>query len=300
MSTSHLSLRDVTGPGGRNSPLVKRIPPFVRESGTGPAVVCVHANASTSAQWRPLADSLAQRFRVLAPDLYGAGASPQWPSERIITLGDEVELLRPILCSVEARPVALVGHSYGACVCLMAALTGACRPRALVLYEPALFALLDEEGATPNEADGIREVVADAGAALDAGRPEQAAERFIDYWMGSGSWRAMPEARRRPIEVSVRSVRRWGHALFSERTPLDRFRRLDIPVLYLTGERSTASALGVGRLLTAALPRVRIVRFPDLGHMGPITHPSIVNEAIERFLAQVLPSAVGPAPRGGD
>ena len=296
MSTSREFLGDVTEPSGRNSSLVARMMPHVHESGSGPAVVCVHANASTSGQWRSLADALAGRFRVVAPDLYGAGGSPQWPSERIITLGDEVELLRPILSSAEA-PVALVGHSYGACVCLLAVLAGICRPRALVLYEPTLFALLDKERMSPNEADGIRQAVAEASAALDAGRPEHAAERFIEYWMGPGSWRAMPEPRRRSIEASVRSVRRWGHALFSEPTPLESFRWLDVPVLYMTGERSTAAALGVARLLTAVLPRVQVVRFPDLGHMGPVTHPGVVNAAIERFLVETLPSAAEQAPR---
>ena len=38
------------------------------------------------------------------------------------------------------------------------------------------------------------------------------------------------------------------------------------------------------RLLTAALPRVEVVEFENLGHMGPVTHPGAVNEAIERFL----------------
>ena len=46
---------------------------FLREAGRGPAVVCIHASASSSAQWRPLMDRLADRYRVLAVDLYGSG-----------------------------------------------------------------------------------------------------------------------------------------------------------------------------------------------------------------------------------
>jgi len=44
---------------------------FVREAGAGPAVVCIHASASSSAQWRPLMDRLGGHFRTLAVDLYG-------------------------------------------------------------------------------------------------------------------------------------------------------------------------------------------------------------------------------------
>jgi pimeloyl-ACP methyl ester carboxylesterase len=35
------------------------------------------------------------------------------------------------------------------------------------------------------------------------------------------------------------------------------------------------------------LPRVERVEFADLGHMGPVTHPETVNDAIERFLDRV-------------
>jgi pimeloyl-ACP methyl ester carboxylesterase len=52
----------------------------------------------------------------------------------------------------------------------------------------------------------------------------------------------------------------------------------------MVGKRSTPSAHGVARLLTAALPRIEVVEFENLGHMGPITHPDAVNEAIGRFL----------------
>jgi pimeloyl-ACP methyl ester carboxylesterase len=41
---------------------------------------------------------------------------------------------------------------------------------------------------------------------------------------------------------------------------------------------------GVARLLTKALPRVEVLEFEKLGHMGPVTHPEPVNKAIERFL----------------
>ena len=163
----------------------------------------------------------------------------------------------------------------------------------MALYEPPLFSLLDAERPAPNDADGIRNAIAEAGAALDAGDQDAAAERFIDYWMGAGAWKQTPEPRKPPIVASVTNVRRWALALFNEPAPLAAFRRLDIPVLYMTGKRSTRSAHGVARLLAKAPPRVEIVEFEDLGHMGPVTHPEPVNEAIRQFLertkAQTLP-----------
>jgi pimeloyl-ACP methyl ester carboxylesterase len=226
---------------------------------------------------------LAPKFRVLAPDSYGAGKSPEWPSDRVITLRDEVAFIEPVLAKAGA-PLTLVGHSYGAAVALIAALANPGRVRAMVLYEPTLFALLDAESPPPNDAEGIRNTVVDAGIALDAGNPDAAAERFIDYWMEPGSWAQTPGPRKPPIVASVVNVRRWAHALLTEPTPLQAFRSLDVPVLYMMGKRSPASSRGVARLLTAALPRVEVVEFDDLGHMGPVTHPDAVNAVIARFL----------------
>jgi pimeloyl-ACP methyl ester carboxylesterase len=260
--------------------------PFFREAGAGPGVVCLHANASTSGQWRGLMESLAPKHCVLAPDSYGSGRSPDWPSDRVIRLDDEVELIEPVL-ERAGSPLALVGHSYGAAVALVAALRNPGRVRAMALYEPTLFALIDAAAPPPNDADGIRNGVADAAAALDAGNRDAAAERFIDYWMGEGSWKRTPEERKAPIAASVRNIRRWAHALFTEPAPFAAFRSLDVPVLYMVGRRSTASAHGVARILVNTLPSIEVVEFEELGHMGPVTHPEPVNEVIARFLERV-------------
>ncbi|MEO5845140.1 MAG: alpha/beta hydrolase [Caldimonas sp.] len=261
-------------------------PPFFREAGSGPGVVCIHSNASTSGQWMALMERLSPSHRVVAVDSYGAGKSPEWPSDRVISLRDEVALIEPVLADAGV-PLVLVGHSYGAAVALIAAIDRPERVRGLALYEPTLFSLIDAEAAAPNDGDGIRDAVAATAAALDAGDRDRAAEHFIDYWMGPGSWRRTPEKRRPAIAASVVNVRRWKHALVTEPTPLFAFRSLDVPVLYMVGGRSTASAHGVARLLCGTLPRVERVEFEEAGHMAPITHQGPVNDAIAAFVARL-------------
>jgi pimeloyl-ACP methyl ester carboxylesterase len=256
---------------------------FFREAGAGPGVVCLHSNASSSAQWRALMDELAPDHHVLAPDLYGAGKSPDWPSDRVISLADEAALVEPVLQRA-GTPVVLVAHSHGAALALRIAVQAPARIRALALYEPTLFALIEADGPAPNEADGIRDAVTAAARALDAGDADTAAAHFIDYWTGPGSWAATPDARKPAIAASVRHVRRWAHALMTEPTPLAPFAALRMPVLLMTGDASTVSAHGVARRLAPVLPQVTRVGFPGLGHMGPITHPQVVNAEIARFL----------------
>jgi len=257
--------------------------PFCREAGSGPGVVCIHSNASSSSQWRGLMDRLATKFHVLAPDSYGAGSGPPWPADRRIALRDEAALLDPVFARA-GSPFTLVGHSYGAAVALIAALQRPERIRALLLYEPALFAWVDAESPPPNDAQGIRDTVAAAVAALAAGDRSAAAEVFIDYWMGAGAWSRMPEPRRAPIEACIANVQGWADALFDEPTPLSAVRALEMPVLLMVGTRSPASSRAVARLLTGAFQNLQLIEFDGLGHMGPITHPEVVNAAIETFL----------------
>jgi len=256
---------------------------FFREAGSGPGVVCLHANASTSGQWRALMDRLAPKFHVLAPDLYDSGKGQRWPSESVIRLRDEVAMIEPVLAKA-GSPLRLVGHSYGAAVALIAALTNPERVRALALYEPTLFSVIEAEGFSSNDADGIRNTVHAAVQALEAGDEDIAAERFIDYWMGKGAWAKTPDERKPAIAASVFNIRRWAYALMREPTPLAAFSALNVPVLYMVGKRSTAAAHGVAKRLIPVLPNVEVVEFDKLGHMGPVTHADEVNAAIEKFL----------------
>lgn len=259
---------------------------FTRETGAGPTVVCLHSNASHSGQWRGLMDRLADRFRVVAVDSYGAGKSPDWPSDRQIRLADEVAFIEPVLASAPDG-VHLAGHSYGAAIALKAALLHPGRVRSLAVYEPTIFSLVDRDTPRPNGTEGIQQAVREGAACLDRGDAEGAARAFIDFWMGAGSFDRTPPERRAPIVQACRSVRRWAHALLTEPATLDDFRQLRIPVLYMVGGRSPQSSRCVADRLVPALANVRRVEFASLGHMGPVTHPGPVNEAIDNFLSEV-------------
>ena len=167
----------------------------MREAGRGPAVVCIHASASTSAQWRPLTDRLADRYRLVSGDLYGSGQSPAWPGDRSLTLADERRLLAPAFEAAGGR-FHLIGHSYGGAVALEVARAEPGMVASLVLFEPVLFSLLVAEDPAQPAAREIAAVRDDTVAALERGDPHASGARFVDYWMGAGAWAAMPAPRR--------------------------------------------------------------------------------------------------------
>ncbi len=269
--------------------------PFFTEAGAGPGVVCLHANGSSSRQWQPLMEMLAPRFHVLAVDSFGSGKSPAWPKGRTRSLRDEIALLEPVFARA-GRRFALVAHSYGAAMALIAALDRPDRVSALALYEPTLFGLLDTQSPPPNDADEIRGALAGAAAAVDAGDPDAAGRLFVDYWAGDGAWDRMSEAARGHVIATIHNIRGWTKACFSEPTPLRAFSWIGAPVLYMVGRNSPAPTRAIAKLLRQALPRVEMAELEGVGHMGPITHPEAVNEAISGFLERTSPSLHPPLP----
>jgi len=270
--------------------------PHFREAGAGPSVVCLHSSASSSGQWRALMERLAPRFRVLAVDLYGYGRTAPWPGDRPMYLDDQVTLLGPVFQAAGDR-FHLIGHSFGGAIALKAAFSNRDRLMSLVLYEPVLFSVLVADAPESAAAREILVVRDETIRLVDQGDLDAAAERFIDYWTGDGTWAATPENRRQAIAAAMRAAKPEEHALFSDPTPLHAFAAIDVPTLFLTGTRSKASVRAIARLLTAVLPRVRVEEIDGVGHMAPVTHPERVNPLIERFLEAAQPGAAADALR---
>jgi len=230
-------------------------------------------------------ECLADRFRVIAVDLYGSGRTAAWPHGQPMRLDDELALLTSAFRAAGDR-FHLIGHSYGGAIALKAALAHRKRVLSLVLCEPVLFSALIADSP---ESAAAREVLALRGHTIrlvDQGNLDLAAQRFVDYWMGDGTWLATPESRRPALAEAMRAVKLQWHALLNEPTPLSAFAAVNAPTLLLTGTESRASALAVARLVTAVLPRLRREELEGVGHMGPVTHPEMVNPLIKRFLEE--------------
>ena len=109
---------------------------YLEWAGAGRTAVLVHGSGLCAHIWRPIAEALAPRFRVLAFDLRGHGDSDKpdghfsWPE----VAGD----LPGFIDALGLEDVLLVGHSRGGGV---AALGGAQRPQhvwRMVLMEPTI------------------------------------------------------------------------------------------------------------------------------------------------------------------
>ena len=94
------------------------------DEGEGPPVLLIHGFPISSWQWREFIPLLAARFRVIAPDLPGSGASTAADGVKL-DLAAHAAAIRELLAEISVERFAVVAHGAGAGVAQLLALDGA-------------------------------------------------------------------------------------------------------------------------------------------------------------------------------
>jgi len=246
-------------------------------------VVLVHSSGSSPRQWAQLASRLAsdRRLQVVAPPLVGHDAEPGWSRNEAPSLAGEVERLCAHLGRVRG-PVHLVGHSYGGAVALKAALSGRFEVASIALYEPSLFAFLEER---LDEYRASPTAIARAIAwSLAIHCPHEAARIYVDYWNGPRTFATMSPEKSARIVERMPIVKACFDALVCDEMRAPDLSALTAPCLVMCGARSPQPSQDICELVAGHSPRGRLHRFAELGHMGPVLAPAAVNAVIEEFL----------------
>jgi pimeloyl-ACP methyl ester carboxylesterase len=237
----------------------------------------IHSGGFTSRQWRKLGELLAPHYRVLAPDLLGYGES-KWPDGEPFHFRQDLDLLESRI----DEPAHLVGHSYGGFLALQLALRRPELVRSIAVYDPVAFGVLDDvEDADARAGLGRlkREWEPDAG-----GVDEPWLRTFVDWWNGAGAWDHLGDATRAAFRSVGWKVFQEVRSLAADRTGRATYAAISVPTLLLGGELSPLTERRVVQRLAGALPNARLRLLDGVGHMGPISHAAIVNEAIAAHL----------------
>ncbi|RQS68652.1 alpha/beta fold hydrolase [Burkholderia sp. Bp8963] len=103
---------------------------YVSGSRRAPPVILVHGYPDSATVWEPIRARLAKRYRVIAYDVRGAGASDA-PTRRadyaLARLAEDLKAVADAICG--NRPFHLVGHDWGSIQCWEAATDPAFRGR---------------------------------------------------------------------------------------------------------------------------------------------------------------------------
>jgi pimeloyl-ACP methyl ester carboxylesterase len=210
-------------------------------SGSGPPLVIVLGAFCDRSTSKPLAALLAPSYTVYEYDRRGRGASG---NGRPLSIEGEVADLAAVLAAA-GQAAFVYGHSSGGALALEAAARGV-QMRGLAVYEPPYTGDLHPGCGFAQRLD---ELVA-------AGRRDQAAEHWlamtgtpvamIESIKASPGW-AYRQALAHTLSQDLRLVGD-GHV------PIERLRRIDIPVLAMAGTASPPWAASTIATLAGALP----------------------------------------------
>ena len=254
----------------------------IDDKGKGEPVILLHSSSSSRRQWRRLIEAIGNQYRVLAIDLLGYGDTGLPDTKEGFHLEQEVALVERLMDRIEG-PVHLVGHSYGGVVGMKTVLKHRDRIRSLYVHEPVAFSLLRMEGLL-KEWNEIQWVSRSLGALVERGCDEHAAELFLDYWGGKGTWSWTPDQRKPYLVRTMPKVVLDFTAVFGLDDPLLAYADLSVPTLVTTGTTGPMPARRVAEVLARVLGEANVLQMEGVGHMAPVTHPDEVNFHIVRHL----------------
>ena len=267
----------------------------------GRAVMLLHGIPTSSYLWRHVAPVLAERgYRVLAPDVLGAGASDKPKGAGIYSSDKQAERLFAVADAAGVETFVPVLHDVGGMIGWEMVIADPARLDGLV----ATNTLIELNGVTPSPTvmtimGGQATPDAVFGKLDDPVFATQATREWLDQgWVGSPA----PDAL---VEAYAADLRDGGAApyaaFFSEVVPrfmstgeqrTEALSKFGKPTAIVFGERDGFfDADTVIPDLQAALgtPDANVTRIPDAGHFTPERTPDALVAAIDAFM-KTLPA----------
>ena len=244
-----------------------------REAGEGSPLV--HLHGAGGLRWTPAHELLARRFRVIAFEMPGFGASPE--NTRTRDMPELAATMGKAAGELGLDSFALMGTSFGGKAALWLAAQEPAQVTALVLEAPA--AIRPEGGGPP------------------AGTPEEMARRLYAH-----PERVAPPP---PPDPAVQEKqRRLVMRLFGPARDPDletRLADLAVPALVLFGTEDRVIPPEFGRLYKELMPNAHLVFVYDAGHAigaeRPEAFTEVVTDFIERreaFVVSRTPTVIHP------
>ena len=256
------------------------------ESSIASSVIALHCSLGSGQQWGRLAEELAGRHQLIAPDISGYGSNALAP-ERPITLAREVDLLSNHFAEASG-PLHLVGHSYGGALAFKIATDSpmASRVRSLTLIEPVLPTVLLETGSDWQLHDHFVNVAHEVYEGLRNGSPEEALDTFLAFWQGAEPPGELSSKARLRLMKYVEKLPFDFRSVFAEQNVAPAAAGIRVPTLLLSGGLSPRLTQRVVGCLASMIPGAETRRLPEAGHMLAISHAAAINPDITRHIAQ--------------
>ena len=245
------------------------------EQGKGPTIVFVPGSWATRSAWSGIVEALDNRFRTVTTSLPGYGGTRESRTGIDCALDRSSETVEATIRHA-GSPVHLVGHSYGALVCVDIALCGLMPIMSLTLIEPVAFGLLRQAGELPLY-EQFATMHGNYVRSFEAGETD-AARHVIDYLDYPGRFAGLPPRMREQI------IRTTQNQIFDMRSGFNpRIAALGnilLPTRVVRGECTAPALHKSADILSCALGNASLHTIADAGHFMTATHATELAEHI--------------------
>ena len=233
-----------------------------------PVLLLLHGAGAATHSWRGLMPILAERFRVVAPDLPGHGFTAT-PTGHGLSLPAMARRAGGLLEALGMQPALVVGHSAGAAVAIRMSLDGRLGAAPIVCINGALQPF---GGAAAPLFQGVAlGLFANPLAARLFAASARDTRRVARMIEGTGS-RIEPEG----IDLYARLFRKPGHVAgtlgmmgsWDLRSLVRDIPRLKAALTLVVGSRDQAVPPSVAAGVNAVMPGATVVTLDGLGHLA--------------------------------
>jgi pimeloyl-ACP methyl ester carboxylesterase len=296
-------------PGGRppligvNQVGVRGVDISTLTAGHGPEhVICVHGLGSNKTSFFETVAALAPEHTVHAIDLPGFGSSSK-PARAAYDAPYFADAVRGLMDALGIESAHVVGNSMGGRVALELALETPERVRSLSLLAPALAFLRRRElvplvkllrpelAAIPHT---LRQARVRAQFWSMFARPERLDPATADIACDEFSRTYRSRAARIAFYAAARNI--YLDAPHGDRGLYTRLRELDLPSLFVWGEKDRLVPAAFSRHVGEAVPEVDQVVLEDCGHVPQVELPDETNALIRETIARGSLGQAAPFP----
>ncbi len=249
---------------------------YTRDTGGGTPLLLLHAFPLSSAMWLGQREGLAERFRVITPDLRGFGGSPLGSDEPgLDAMADDVAAL---LDSKGIERAVIGGLSMGGYVALEFCRRHADRLLGLVLADTKATADTETVRESRIRTAERLEGEGNVGVLVDELLPRLVGPTTMER-------RALVYGRVRGLVQSTPpQAAAWAQRAMAARTDtLGALAGVRAPALILHGAEDAITTEDDARAMAGALPEAELKVIPDSGHLTAVEQPQLFNEAVMEF-----------------
>ncbi|MWA03899.1 alpha/beta fold hydrolase [Actinomadura sp. LD22] len=251
---------------------------YARDVGTGTPLVLLHAFPLSSAMWLEQRQGLANRFRVVTPDLRGFGGSRLGADDPSIdAMADDVAHL---FRGLGVRRAVVGGLSMGGYVAM-----ALCRRHPDLVLGVVLASTRAAADTGPVRENRLRQA-----EAIDRdGTVRVLLDELLPDLVGPTTYRqrALVYGRVRGlVQATPAPAAAWAlRAMAGRPEAFETLRGLKVPALVMAGDEDVLATQDEARAMADALPNAELLVIPRAGHLCAVEQPDLFNQAVAEFAA---------------